>query len=133
MKQISRTLVNQLLSQAQHAAQREVCALIGSYQGESSTVYPIKNIARDPRHRFEMSPEQLIGAMRQMRERDEELYAICHSHPDAPAVPSARDIEQSAYPDALYLIISLNTQGVLEMRGFQIHTGEVSEIELEVV
>jgi proteasome lid subunit RPN8/RPN11 len=66
-----------------------------------------------------------------MRERGEELFAIFHSHPQAPAEPSATDLELAAYPDALYLIVSLNTKGVLELRGFRIDASRaVEEVEL---
>ena len=66
-----------------------------------------------------------------MREQQEELFAIYHSHPTAPAEPSATDLEMANYPDALYLIISLNTKGVLEMRGFRLNRHKVvSEVEL---
>jgi hypothetical protein len=40
------------------------------------------------------------------------------------------DLEQAAYPDALYLIISLNTKGILEMRGFKITNASAVEIPL---
>jgi proteasome lid subunit RPN8/RPN11 len=54
--------------------------------------------------------------------------AIYHSHPDAPALPSLTDIAQHEYPGLLYLIVSLDTEGVLEMRGFRIRDGAVQEI-----
>ena len=80
-----------------------------------------------------MEPKQQVAAMKTMRESGEELFAIYHSHPNAPAIPSARDIEQAAYPDAYYLIISLNTKGVLEMRCFKLlHDENIVEIILEM-
>jgi hypothetical protein len=39
-------------------------------------------------------------------------------------------LELAAYPDALYLIISLNTKGILEMRGFHIIEQVAQEIPL---
>jgi proteasome lid subunit RPN8/RPN11 len=68
--------------------------------------------------------------MANMRDQGEELFAIYHSHPTAPAEPSAIDLELAAYPDALYLIISLNTKGILEMRGFRIEQKTAREIAL---
>ncbi len=66
-----------------------------------------------------MEPQSQIDAMRTMRESGEKLFAIYHSHPHAPASPSPLDRDEAAYPDALYLIISLNTEGVLELSGFR--------------
>ena len=79
-----------------------------------------------------MEPAAQIEAMRRMREGGEELFAIYHSHPHAPAEPSAQDLQEAAYPEALYLIVSLDTKGVLEMRGFRLHHGEVDRVDLEV-
>jgi proteasome lid subunit RPN8/RPN11 len=54
-----------------------------------------------------MDARAQIAAMRTMRQRDEELFAIYHSHPNAPATPSQKDLQQAAYPGVVYLIVSL--------------------------
>jgi proteasome lid subunit RPN8/RPN11 len=126
------TLVNKILTHAQHEPESEVCGLIGAREGSPDTVYPIANVAATPEKLFAMEPSAQIEAMRQMRESGEELFAIYHSHPHAPAQPSARDLEEAAYPKALYLIVSLDTKGVLEMRGFRLHDGQVDRVDLEV-
>ena len=64
-----------------------------------------------------------------MRDKNEELFAIYHSHPTAPAIPSATDIKLATYPDAVFLIISLNTKGVLELRGFKINNKSAKPVE----
>jgi len=71
-------------------------------------------------------------ALRLMRERGEELFAIYHSHPSSPATPSIIDLEEAGYPEALYLIISLNTKGVLEVRGFRLNGHDAKEVPLEL-
>jgi proteasome lid subunit RPN8/RPN11 len=129
---LSRPLVNQLLTHAQHSPEVEVCGLVGRNREGHYQVYPVANVASEADHLFTMEPKQQIDAMRRMRENGEELFAIYHSHPHAPAEPSLRDLEEAAYPDALYLIISLNTKGVLEMQGFRLHDGEVAGVELQL-
>ena len=74
----------------------------------------------------------LIDALRAMRENGEILRAIYHSHPEAPAQPSLEDIQQSEYPDVLYLIVSLGTKGVLDMRGFRIRNGRIEDVEIAI-
>ena len=80
-----------------------------------------------------MNPKEQIAAMRDMRERGEDIFAIYHSHPAAPAFPSAIDLAQANYPETLYLIISLQTRGVLEMQGFVLRGTNVTEVPLEIV
>lgn len=117
---LPRKLINQLLHLAQQSPDHEICGLISANSaGKPTTCYPISNSANTPENRYVMNPSEQIAAMRTLRERGEQLFAIYHSHPHSPAEPSTTDIDQASYPDALYLIISLNTQGVLEMRGFK--------------
>jgi proteasome lid subunit RPN8/RPN11 len=130
---ISRNLINELLTHAQRFPEEEVCGLIASKDGSPSRVYPITNVAVERDHLYAMEPQAQIDAMRLMREAGEELFAIYHSHPHAPAEPSLRDLQEAAYPEALYLIISLNTKGVLEMRGFRLRDGAVQSVELAVM
>jgi len=85
----------------------EVCGLIGGRDDNALTVYPVNNIADDPAHRFLMGPKEQINAMRRMREANEILWGIYHSHPDSPAEPSASDRDMAYYPDVYYFIISL--------------------------
>ena len=130
---LSRTIVNEMLHHAQSSPDKEVCGLIGGKQGTPSRCYPIPNIAAEPRRLFAMDPRQQIAALRAMRECDETLFAIYHSHPTGPAYPSATDLAQANYPDTLYLIISMQTRGVLEMQGFKLRNGNVIEAPLEIV
>jgi len=130
--QIPRKLANQLLHLAQISPNLEICGLVGSKNDLPSSCYPIKNTAEQPQQRFQLDPAQQISAMANMRDQGEKLFAIYHSHPTAPATPSAIDLEQASYPEALYLIISLNTKGILEMRGFKIAHKSAQEIALSL-
>ena len=128
--QIPRKLTNQLLHLAQLSPDLEICGLVSSKNGLPIHCYPVTNVADHPQQRFLLDAGQQISAMAKMRELGEDLFAIYHSHPAAPALPSTHDLELAAYPDALYLIISLNTKGILEMRGFKIHQKIAVEIPL---
>lgn len=130
--QIPRKIANQLLHLAQVSPDIEVCGLIGCKNGLPSSCYPVKNTAEHPRQRFQLDPGQQISAMAKMRDQGEQLFAIYHSHPAAPATPSVTDLKLASYPEALYLIISLNTKGVLEMRGFKIADKSAQEIMLSL-
>ena len=71
--------------------------------------------------------------MASIRDNNESLFAIFHSHPTAPATPSATDISLASYPEAIQLIISLNTKGILEIRGFKIINKAVEEVTLSLL
>lgn len=131
---IPRPLATKLLFEAQKRPDEEVCGLVGAREELPSSLYPVANVAAERSRSFEMDPRGQIEAMKTMRERGETLWAVYHSHPDAPPEPSARDLAELGYPDALYLIISLNTKGVLEMRGWRMgDDGDMNEITLKVM
>ncbi len=131
--QLPRPLVNQILAHAQSSPDAEVCGLLGGHNNVAQHCYPATNKATDPMRRYQMDPKEQIDAMRQMRQTGEELIAIYHSHPNAPAEPSIIDIHEADYPGAAYLIISLNTEGVLQMSAFTIINGAASPLALELL
>jgi len=130
---LPRTMVNDLLLQAQADPQREICGLISARHGTPCGIYPVVNVSAVPERLFEMQPAAQIAAMRTLRERNETLYAIYHSHPQGAAVPSAEDRAQAAYPQAFYLIIASATHGDPELRGYRLEDGEFREIRIEIV
>ncbi len=130
--QLSRKITTQLLHQALISPDQEICGLIGCKKNLATHCYPVRNIAEQPEIRFQLDEKQQIKAMSTMRDKGESLFAIYHSHPSAPATPSAMDIKLVSYPDTIHLIISLNTKGVLEIRGFTIIEQAVEEISLSM-
>lgn len=130
--ELPRPLVNQLLHYAQINPEKEVCGLISGKRGVLQQCHPISNRAEQPQQRFAMDDTQLVNTLRQIREQNEQLLAIFHSHPSAPAEPSITDIKEDQYPDVMKLIISLNTDGVLEMQAFYTRNGEIEPVELRL-
>jgi proteasome lid subunit RPN8/RPN11 len=129
---LPRRLVNRILYQAQSSPDAEICGLITAKAGRPLRCIPVPNISDQPQQLFAMDPKRQIDALRSMREQGEDLFGIYHSHPHSPAQPSDRDLQQVGYPDALYIIVSLNTRGVLEMRGFRLHEGKAVPVQLEI-
>lgn len=131
---LPRPLVNKILAHAQQNPTVEVCGLIGNSIGNSDTAeknyYSIDNVANNPGSHFLMDAPQQIKAMKQMREKQQTLFAIVHSHPTADAKPSPLDIKENTYKNVFYIIISLNTKGVLEMRAYIQQEDSMEEIEL---
>ena len=89
--QIPRKITNQLLHLAQISPDLEICGLIGSKNGLPTHCSPIKNDDELPQHRFLLDAGQQCLTMARLRELGEELFAIYHSHPTAPAHPSTFD------------------------------------------
>lgn len=120
---IPRTLVNQILGHAQRCFPEEC---VGILSGQGRTMlgwHPLTNRWHDGT-RFSADAAELIPLLRQLREEGRALVAIYHSHPQTSAVPSPTDIQQANHPDALHLIVSLQTDGRLEMNGYLIQDNQ---------
>jgi [CysO sulfur-carrier protein]-S-L-cysteine hydrolase len=127
---IPKAICEEMLRHAREDAPNECCGLIGGENGEAKTLYRARNAEASPL-RYNLDPQDLFRIMTEMEERGEELSAIYHSHTGSAAYPSQTDINLAAYPDALYLIVSL-VEGERDLRGFHIRDGAVTEVEIVV-
>jgi len=125
-------IVNQILAHAQSQDEEEICGLISEQAGQVKTLYPIQNIAMHRETLYQMDGKGQIDAMRTMRENGEQLFAIYHSHPHDAAFPSATDVKEAQYPDVLYLIVSLDIKGVLDLRAYRLKNGGIEVLQVEV-
>lgn len=130
--ELPRRVVIALLHEAQRFPDREICGLIAQRE-QSLRLIPIRNAAAEPRRLFDMDERELIDAMKSMRANGESLFAIYHSHPESAPEPSGRDIERAGYPDALHLIVSLETRGVLQMRGWRLSGDAPCAVDVGIV
>jgi [CysO sulfur-carrier protein]-S-L-cysteine hydrolase len=106
----------------------ECCGLLSGANGVISHLHPLPNEADRPEVRFFATPEDLFAAMRRMREANQSLLGIYHSHPRTAAYPSASDVEMAFYPEAVYFIISLEPR--IELRAFRIEASTIREVEI---
>lgn len=78
-----------------------------------------RNAAADPRSGYLVPPLELLAADHEARRYGREIVAIWHSHPDAPARPSQRDVAEAwrGYP---YGIQAATRAGAGELRFFEL-------------
>ncbi len=72
-------------------------------------LYPGTNLD-DSATRYTMDPTEVISAFDDIDAHGWWLGAIVHSHPATPPVPSATDLHEAYYPNALSIIVSLATE-----------------------
>ena len=127
-------MVNTMLALAQQNPDIEICGLIGNNENNNrKEYYAIDNVAKNPACGFLMDAHQQIKAMKTMRDRQQTLYAIVHSHPTTSAIPSQRDIEENNYRDVYYIIISLNAKDVPEMRGYIPQADSMQAVDIALI
>lgn len=122
---LSAALVRLVEHHAERAWPEECCGLlIGQADGEIVTVTGVvasPNGADDPRTGFEIDPRLIIAAQRQARDHPHGhgLVGHYHSHPNGPAVPSARDAEARHYDDHLWLIAAVSGGAVVDLTAWK--------------
>lgn len=108
----------QMRAHVAEQAPLEACGLVAGVEGHSRKVYVMENELASP-VRFRIPGASQIEALQDMEDHQTGLLAIYHSHPAGPPAPSATDIAEAAYPDALHLIWSPGEEG-WQCRAFRI-------------
>lgn len=114
-----------IIAHARETNPAECCGLIGgAASGFAKTIYRLRNVSANNQISYEVAPEELFTAQREMRQRGEQLLAIYHSHPrSSEPEPSETDVRLAYYPSAIYLIIGLGGSAPV-MRAFKISEAE---------
>ena len=81
----------------------EACGLLGGVKGSVRVVLPVTNELRSP-IRFRMDPQEQLSAMQRIEASGLEMIGIFHSHVHGPEEPSKTDLEESFYPQAVFII-----------------------------
>ncbi len=127
---LPREFAREMVAQAREEAPYEACGIIAGQGGKAVKLYRTANAEHSPTA-YRLEPEEQYRIFVEMEEMGWELWGIYHSHPAFPPYPSARDIKQAYFPEALYIIVSL-AQEEPETRAFRIVEGEVREEELSI-
>ncbi|GAC1438522.1 MAG: M67 family metallopeptidase [Solirubrobacteraceae bacterium] len=129
--QISRELLEQIISHALADAPNECCGMIAAAGGAALQVFPAENSAASPL-RYEFDGLEQYRIQTEIEDRGWELGAIYHSHTRSDPYPSQTDINLAFYPESLYVIVGVKDPARPEVRAFRIVDGQVHEAPLEV-
>ena len=129
---IAQNLIDEIVAHARADLPNECCGMVGGAGGEASVVVPVVNSAASPL-RFEMDPQGQYNALKAIEDDGKELLAIYHSHTKSAAYPSQTDVNQAVnWPDAIYLIVSLQDSQQPEVKGYWLKDLAIADAELIV-
>jgi len=115
----------------------EACGLVvGSAHAADGGIalryVPCRNAAASP-SRYLVHRDDLLGVLAQLDRAGEELWGVVHSHVRTPAIPSATDVAEAAWPAAVYLLVTLaDGPDAASLRAWRIVDGAATELALEV-
>lgn len=92
-----------ILAHAQQSGDEECCGLLIGDRNRIVRAWPAKNVAAEPRRRYDIDPADHFAAVRAARSSGMDVVGAYHSHPRTAAEPSPTDLAE-AHPGLLYVI-----------------------------
>jgi len=121
-----------IIGHCQKEYPKEACGILAGREGKVSKVYKMVNISDSPETCYFMKPEEQLKVFKEMRNLGMEMLAIYHSHSKSSAYPSQRDCEMAFYPEASYVIGSLQNFNNPEIHAFKIVESKIEEEKIVV-
>jgi proteasome lid subunit RPN8/RPN11 len=120
---------DEIVAHARDDLPNECCGIVAAQDGRAVKVFRATNAEASP-VRYGLDPREQYEIMMEIDSSGWTLGAIYHSHTRSPAYPSQTDVNLAFYPDALYVIVSLQDPERPELRAFKIADGKIDEVEL---
>jgi len=121
----------EMLAHAEADFPNECCGLLFGRGARAENLRRMENVEHSPLN-YRVDPKALLDVFDEMDQRGLELAGIYHSHTHSPAYPSKTDRDLAGYPEAHYLIVSLQHRQEPVIRAFRIVQGQVSEEPIEI-
>lgn len=118
-------MLDQLIAHARREAPDECCGILAGADGRGVKLIEATNAEHSP-YRYNIDSRELLRIFNDLDANGWELLAIYHSHTHTPAYPSPTDLSLAGYPDAFYVLISLE-QEPPDVRAYRITDGAVRE------
>ncbi len=137
---LSHAVVETVRREGRKSYPHECCGfLIGRIEdGDArriARVEPVENAREDEakHNRYLIAPERFMAVERNARKDGLDVLGFFHSHPDAPARPSAFDVEQ-AWPWYIYVIVSIEQGEPADMTAWTLQDdrSQFDEVEMKI-
>lgn len=131
MLTLPRSMVDEMITHAREDDPNECCGVIAGQGGAAKQLYRAVNAEASP-YRYNVDPKDLLRIYRDIEGHDWDVLVIYHSHTHTEAFPSRTDVSLAAWPDAYYVIVSLENKSEPVVRAFRITDGKITEEDLKV-
>jgi proteasome lid subunit RPN8/RPN11 len=122
---ISKDLLERLESMVMAGYPNETCGVIAGKARDSAVdvcnVMAARNLDTERAHdRYELAPDDMLGADCEAARLGLDIVGIWHSHPDHPVQPSETD-RMAAWEGWSYVILSVTREKVVDMRSWRLN------------
>jgi [CysO sulfur-carrier protein]-S-L-cysteine hydrolase len=129
---LPQSFVDEMVTHAREDAPNECCGIIAADNGRAVKLFRAKNSEASP-YRYSVEPKDLFRIYRECEGNGWSFLAIYHSHTASEAYPSPTDVRLASWPEAYYVLVSLQDTAKPVVRAFRILDGAISEEEIEAL
>lgn len=127
---IEQQYLDKMIAHAREEAPNECCGVVLGSEGRVQRFVRCTNAEHSP-FRYSVAPRELLDIDRQARENGWDVFIIYHSHTHTAAYPSPTDVRLAGYPEAVYVLVSLEDEQRPDVRAYHILDGEITEEPIE--
>jgi len=129
--ELERSHYDEIVAHCQAEYPNEACGLVAGKEERAVRVIPMRNADASPAT-YRLDAQEQFEVFSELDEEGLDVFGIFHSHTHSEAYPSATDRRQALYPEAHYLILSLQNRSAPLLRGFRILEGAVTEEDVMI-
>jgi proteasome lid subunit RPN8/RPN11 len=122
---------DRMVAHAVSGLPNEACGLLAGRGNKAERFYPMTNADHSPLT-YRLDPKEQLETFEEIESKGWDVVGIFHSHTHTEAYPSETDRRQAFYPDARYLLVSLQDLDAPVLRGYMIRDGVIDEQEVTI-
>jgi [CysO sulfur-carrier protein]-S-L-cysteine hydrolase len=126
---LPQSFIEEMIAHAQEDAPNECCGIIAGEDGHAVKLFRAKNAEASP-YRYNVEPKDLFRIFRECDGNGWTFLAIYHSHTASEAYPSPTDVRLAFWPEAYYVLVSLEDAAKPVVRAFRILDDGITEEEI---
>ncbi|RME56569.1 MAG: M67 family peptidase [Caldilineae bacterium] len=128
---LPQSIYDEIIAHARAGKPEEVCGVLRGRDSRAKELFRGRNIAEDKINNYTVDPQTLLRQF-EFEDAGDAMMGIYHSHPVSVAYPSATDAWNAHYPDAYYLICSLEFDDAPVIRAFKM-TPTFPDLDMEAL
>ena len=132
MLELEQQYADEIIAHALAEDPNECCGILAGLRGKVSYLYRMTNVEQSP-YRYSMDPKELYRTYREIDDTGKEVLAIYHSHTHSAAYPSPTDVRLATWPEAHYILVSLQIKERPILRVFRIEGEIIKEEGIRIV
>ena len=133
---LPQSIAERILRHARQGVPHEVGGVLATPAkgGGSMQLFVARNSAAQPDEAYAMETDDQQRILAEIDDQGLDIFALYHTHPNAPAYPAAEEVRNAYYGNAYYIVVSLADADRPAFRAYKIDQvkGDVVEYPVEV-